>query len=158
MTAAKTVRFLLVLLIVTAQAVRAQPPAPCGDLPPGSREEQEKILVELERRRSHAIWEKDLQSLDRIYAPDFRGLLANGRFVDRAGLFEMFKTQDPSLRFTVEELDARVLGQTAVTHGKITGRNPQGEIVILSKFTHVYVWRDGRWQAVEGANTPLKQG
>jgi acetyl esterase/lipase/ketosteroid isomerase-like protein len=121
-------------------------------------EARENALIELERRRSQAIWVTDLQTLDGIYADDFRGLLANGRFVDKAGLFEMFKTQDPALRFTIEELEARVLGDTAVTHGKITGRTPQGEIVILSKFTHVLTWRDGRWQVVEGANTPLPRG
>jgi acetyl esterase/lipase/ketosteroid isomerase-like protein len=122
---------------------------------PPSREE---ALIELERRRSQAIWVTDLKTLDGIYADDFRGLLANGRFVNKAELFEVFKTQDPALRFTIEELDARVLGDTAVTHGKFTGRTPQGEIVILSKFTHVLLWRDGRWQVVEGANTPLPRG
>ncbi|HEY7214514.1 MAG TPA: DUF4440 domain-containing protein [Thermoanaerobaculia bacterium] len=121
-------------------------------------EAREEALIELERRRSQAIWVTDLNTLDGIYADDFRGLLANGRFVNKAELFEVFKTQDPALRFTIEELDARVLGDTAVTHGKITGRTPQGEIVILSKFTHVLVWRDGRWQVVEGANTPLPRG
>jgi acetyl esterase/lipase/ketosteroid isomerase-like protein len=129
-----------------------------GGPPPGSRQEQEKSLVELERRRSQAIWTGDLQTLAGIYADDFRGLLANGHYIDKAGLFEMFKGQDPDLRFTVEDLDARVLGATAVTHGKITGRNPKGEIVLLSMFTHVYAWRDGRWQAVEGASTPLRAG
>jgi acetyl esterase/lipase len=125
---------------------------------PGNQQEQETALVELERRRSQAIWTTDLQSLDRIYASDFRGLMANGRFIDKAGLFEVFKSQDPDLRFTVEELEARIFGQTAVTHGKITGRNPRGEIASLFKFTHVYVWRDDRWQLVEGAGTPLPQG
>jgi acetyl esterase/lipase len=110
-----------------------------ADPPAAGRKEKEEGLVELERRRSQAIWVQDLKTLDSIYADDFRGLLANGRFVDKAGLFEMFKTQDPALRFTIEELEARILGDTAVTHGKITGRTPQGEIVILSKFTHVLV-------------------
>jgi ketosteroid isomerase-like protein len=129
-----------------------------GAAPAGSREEQETALVELERRRSHAIWDKNIQPLEGIYADDFRGLLADGSFVDKAGVFEMFKSHDPSLRFTIEELEARVLGQAAVTHGRITGRDPKGEIVILSKFTHVYVWRDGRWQIVEGVSLPLKRG
>lgn len=144
MTLAKVLSVLLVLFAVAA--------------PPGTVAEQEKALVDLETQRSQAIWSQDFKTLDRIYTEDFRGLLANGSYVDKAGLFEMFKKQDPSLRFTIEELDARVLGTTAVTHGKITGRDPKGEVVILSKFTHVYVWRDGRWQAVEGANTPLRQG
>lgn len=146
MTLAKSLPFLLVL----AAALSATPP--------GTQAEQEKALVELEMQRSQAILKGDFQVLDRIYADDFRGLLANGKFADKAGLFNMFKTQDPSLRFTVEDLSARVLGTTAVTHGKITGRDPKGEIAVLSMFTHVYVWRDGRWQAVEGANTPLRQG
>ncbi|HEV8577668.1 MAG TPA: DUF4440 domain-containing protein [Thermoanaerobaculia bacterium] len=126
--------------------------------PAAGREEHEKSLVELERRRSQAILAKDLKTLDGIYADDFRGMLGNGRFVDKAGLFEVFKAQDPNTRFTVEELEARVLGDTAVTHGKLTGRNPKGEIAFLAKFTHVYVRRDGRWQLVEGASTPLPQG
>jgi len=144
MNLAKSLSFLLLFLATAA--------------PPGTVAEQEKALVDLETQRSQAILKGDFQVLDRIYADDFRGLLANGKFVDKAGLFAMFKGQDPSLRFTVEDLNARVLGTTAVTHGKITGRDPKGEIAVLSMFTHVYVWRDGRWQAVEGANTPLRQG
>lgn len=146
MNLAKSLSFLLVLVAAVIPAS-----------PPGTQAEQEKALVDLETQRSQAILTGDFKVLDRIYADDFRGLLANGKFVDKAGLFAMFKSQGSSLRFTVEELDARVLGTTAVTHGKITGRDPKGEIVIFSMFTHVYVWRDGRWQAVEGANTPLRQ-
>ena len=144
MTLAKTLPVLLVLLAAAS--------------PPGTVAEQEKALVDLEMQRSQAIWKKDLKPLEGIYADDFRGLLADGSFVNKAGLFEMFKGHDPSLRFTVEELEARVLGQAAVTHGRITGRDPKGEIVILSKFTHVYVWRDGRWQIVEGVSLPLRRG
>jgi ketosteroid isomerase-like protein len=144
MTLAKTLSFLLLFLAAAS--------------PSGTTAEQEKALVDLETQRSQAIWKKDIKPLEGIYADDFRGLLADGSFVDKAGLFEMFKGHDPSLRFTIEELEARVFGQAAVTHGKITGRDPKGEIVILSKFTHVYVWRDGRWQIVEGVSLPLRQG
>lgn len=126
-----------------------------ADGPPGSREEQEKALVELEKQRSYAIWKTDLETLDRIYAEDFRGLLGNGQFTDKAGLFKVFKNQDQGLRFTIEDLDARILGTAAVTHGRFTGRNAKGDLVLHSRFTHVWVWRDGRWQVVEGANTPM---
>ena len=136
--------FLLLLPVVAA-----------AEGPPGTREEQEKALVDLETRRSHAIWNTDLETLDRMYAEDFRGLLGNGQFTDKANLFKVFKNQDPGLRFTIEDLDARVLGTAAVTHGRFTGRNPKGELVLHSRFTHVWVWRDGRWQVVEGVNTPM---
>ena len=126
-----------------------------ADGPPGTREEQEKALVELEKQRSYAIWNTDLQALDKIYAEDFRGLMANGQFTDKAGLFKVFKNQDQGLRFTIEDLDARLLGTAAVTHGRFTGRNAKGELVLHSRFTHVWVWKDGRWQVVEGANTPM---
>jgi ketosteroid isomerase-like protein len=139
----------IVLVLLAAASLAAQP---------GTPSEQEKALVDLEMQRSQAIWKKDLKPLEGIYASDFRGLLADGSFVDKAGLFEMFKGHDPSLRFTIEELEARVFGQAAVTHGRITGRDPKGEIVILSKFTHVYVWRDDRWQIVEGVSLPLRRG
>ncbi len=126
-----------------------------ADGPPGTREEQEKVLVDLETRRSHAIWNTDLEILDRIYAEDFRGLLGNGQFTDKAGLFKVFKNQDQGLRFTIEDLDARVLGTAAVTHGRFMGLNAKGDLALHSRFTHVWVWRDGRWQVAEGANTPM---
>jgi hypothetical protein len=145
---AKTFRFLAVLLLAALPVLGEQ-----ASSPPGTREEQEKALVEFEIKRSRAIWSLDFETLDRIYAEDFRGLVP-GRFLDKAAVFEMFKGHDPSTRFSVDNLSARVLGTTAVTHGQITGRNPQGEIVLHSWFTHVLVWRDGRWQVVEGATTP----
>ncbi|HEX6904811.1 MAG TPA: nuclear transport factor 2 family protein [Thermoanaerobaculia bacterium] len=143
-------RIVLILVVLLLPVVVA-----AADGPPGTREEQEKALVDLETRRSQAIWNTDLETLDRIYAEDFRGLLGNGQFTDKAGLFEVFKNQDSGLRFTIEDLDARILGTAAVTHGRFTGRNAKGDLVMHSRFTHVWAWRDGRWQVVEGVNTPM---
>jgi ketosteroid isomerase-like protein len=145
----KRILHILAILILLPAVVIA------SDGPQGTREEQEKALVDLETRRSHAIWKTDLDTLDRMYAEDFRGLLGNGQFTDKAGLFKVFKNQDQGLRFTIEDLDARVLGTAAVTHGRFTGRNAKGELVLHSRFTHVWVWRNGRWQVVEGVNTPM---
>ncbi|HYO11614.1 MAG TPA: nuclear transport factor 2 family protein [Thermoanaerobaculia bacterium] len=155
MIIAKRLRILAVLLVLAALPIRGEQAV---SSPPGTREEQEKALVEFEKQRSRAIWNLDFETLDRIYAEDFRGLVSGGRFLDKTAVFEMFKGHDPSIRFSVDDLSARVLGSTAVTHGKITGRNPKGEVVLLSWFTHVLDWRDGRWQVVEGATTPGNPG
>ena len=77
-------------LVILAAVALLPAFAQAVDGPPGTREEQEKALVELEKKRSYAIWNADLETLDRIYAEDFRGLMANGQFTDKAGIFKVF--------------------------------------------------------------------
>lgn len=119
----------------------------------------ERALLQFEKTRSAAIARHDLDTLRRMYADEFRGVTATGYPVDRERLMEVFKRDDPSTVFTIDEIAVRILGQardTAVFSGRLTTKKRDGgEVLGQSRFIHVYVWRDSRWQILYGQGTRL---
>lgn len=112
-------------------------------------------LIALEYKRSAAIAAHDKAFLDSIYADDFRGVTALGFSVDKATLMEVFTRDNPNTRFTLDELEPRVYGDTAVVMGRLTGRDAQGAILSQSRYMHVYVRKDGKWRIVAGQGTVI---
>jgi ketosteroid isomerase-like protein len=146
-------RFLVISLLIIAASLFAQGQTVGEKQKRPSKEEQE--LRQIEIARSQAIKQGDMKTLDRIYADDFSGVAASGRVVNKAQLMEIFKANDPRLTFTTDEVGVRLFGETAVVTGRLTGKTPDGEIIGSSRFMHVYVKQQGRWQFVAGQSTNI---
>lgn len=148
------VLFMISLLALTAQAQTdfINPDTSTWTTP-------ERALLEFEKTRSAAIARHDLDLLRRMYADEFRGLTATGYLVDRERLMEVFKRDDPSTVFTIDEIAVRIVGQasdTAMFTGRLTTKKRDGgEVLGQSRFVHLYVWREGRWQILYGQGTRL---
>lgn len=113
-------------------------------------------LIAIEKKRSEAIAKHDMDFLNKLYGDDFRGVTAIGFEVTKENLMAVFKRDDPTTKFELDQLQARVFGETAVVTGRLTGKKTEtGEIVHESKYMHVYVKRDGRWQLVAGEGTMI---
>lgn len=110
-------------------------------------------LIALERQRSAAIAAHDMAFLDKLYSDDFRGVTATGFQVDKATLMKVFGRDDPNTKFTLDQLETRIVGDTALLWGRLTGRNAQGEILSQSRYIHVYVRRGGNWLLIAGQGT-----
>jgi ketosteroid isomerase-like protein len=141
-------RLFLALGCAGALALAAALPAAAQDAP-------EKALLELEGRRRVAIAKGDLDTLKKIYAEDFRGVVGNGRPIERAELLDMLSGNDPKTSFDADEIAVRVYGDAAVVSGRLTGIK-DGAKVSESRYVHVYVKRPGGWQCVWGQSTPVK--
>ena len=115
----------------------------------------EQELRELEEKRRQAIKQGDIKTLDEIYADDFSGIAGSGQVISKEQLMSVFKRNDPRIGFTTDEISVRLLGKTALFTGRLIGRAADGEVVSASRFTHVFVKRDGRWRCVAGQATPL---
>ncbi len=114
-------------------------------------------LIAIEKKRSEAIAKHDTDFLSKLYADDFRGVTAIGYEVNKETLMKVFKRDDPNTKFELQDLQARVFGDTAVVTGKLIGKKTEtGEVVHESKYMHVYVKRDGRWQIVAGQGTMVQ--
>src|SRR5262245_53162967 len=81
-------------------------------------------LLALEVERSAAIARHDTTWLATLYAPDFRGVVANGRRVSRADLFRVFSFDNPEARFTIDELEVRDFGPAATVTGRLRTLGP----------------------------------
>ena len=114
----------------------------------------EKTLLDIEAQRRAAIAAKDFATLERIYAEDFRGIIGNGEIADRAFLFNIFRNDDPTLKFTTDELLVRQFGDAAIVTGRLTARRGE-EIASQQRFSHFFVKREGRWVIVAAEGTPV---
>lgn len=112
-------------------------------------------VIALERHRSAAIGAHDMAFLDAVYAEEFRGVTATGFVVDKARLMKVFGLDNPDTVFAIDQLEARIYGDTAVQTGRLTGRDKTGKIVSQSLYTHVWVRKDGRWRLVAGEGTDI---
>ena len=114
----------------------------------------EEELKALEQSRSEAIHAGDMETLDRLYADDFRGVTTTGQVVDKATLMPVFKGLDRRLSFTNGDLQVRVIGPMALVSGLVTGKAGD-EVVTEFRYLHVYEKREGRWQLTAGQSTPV---
>ena len=113
----------------------------------------QRELLRLERRRSAAIAAHDLTWLATVYAPDFRGIAAGGRRVDRETLFAIFGRDNPDSRFLIDELEIRQFGTMATVTGRLRTTTLSGEVLGESRYVHVYTRRAGRWVIVSAAGS-----
>lgn len=115
----------------------------------------EEELRALEEKRRAAIRAKDFATLSEIYAPSFLAVAGNGQMIDRARLFEVFANGDPGLSFATDEIRILDQGETAIFFGRLVASSAKGEPLFSSRFSHVFVRKDGKWHCVAGQSTPI---
>ena len=113
----------------------------------------ERKILALERERSAAIARRDTTWLATLYAPDFEAIVGNGRRIRRADLFEIFSRDDPGSRFVIDELAIRAYAGAATVTGRLRFRGQDRAITAETRYTHVYVQRDGQWWMVRAQAT-----
>ncbi len=93
---------------------------------------------------------RDTGTLSRILADDFVHVLP-ADFVSKAdeiGFRRKHGWNRPDEKTEFENLRVRVYGQIAIANGVVKATNNKTGIVRRTRFTDVFVFRDGRWQAV----------
>jgi ketosteroid isomerase-like protein len=114
----------------------------------------ESELRAIEETRRAAIKARDFGVLEKIYSPGFIAVGGNGQFVDREGLFRLFGQADASLVFTTDEIRVVGDGDTAVFFGRLKASTADGNTLYVSRFSHVFVRRNGQWTCIAGQSTP----
>ena len=116
--------------------------------------DQQQQLVQIEQKWLNAETGNDPDTLQTILADDFIHVLPDG-FITKKEHID-FRRSHPSRhddkRF--ENLKVRIFGSTAVVTG-IVAANPGDGSIHETAFTDVFVYRDGRWQAVNAQETPM---
>jgi len=74
---------------------------------------------------------------------------ADGTLVDRAAFLRQIAPPCPVSDFGVEDVRIRVLGDTAIAHGRTTYTKPDGQAA-AGRYTDVWVRQGGRWVCVSG--------
>lgn len=145
-----------VCLIVLGSSVLLVAQAPAQ--PKAGSAEQE--LIRLENEWGEAILKRDVATLGRLLADDFKFGEPDGTVTTKTQLLDFIKTGDwAATSIVCEAMQARVYGDAAVVEGlnteksRFKGVDSSGQY----RWTDTWIRRDGRWQCVAGHSSKVAQ-
>ncbi len=142
---------LIVMLIATVTFVSAQEQGATSAVGRVlSKVEQE--VIKLEREWLDAYEKRDAAAMARIVADDFTIIYPNGSVRRKAEVVENLKrgASNPAPNYHTENVESRVYSDTVILVGIVISewtRDGQ-KMRDRSRYTDVYVRRNGRWQVV----------
>lgn len=130
--------------------------------PKPSKEDQTKQhLMQLERDIGKANIARDYAFFDRVEADEFIFTGADGSLLTKKEDLEgLKKPANPDVKlvaYDADEMNVLLYDKTAVVTGRVSTKNlyKGTEVSSQTRFTDVFVWRDGRWQIVAGHSSRL---
>jgi ketosteroid isomerase-like protein len=112
----------------------------------------------LERELVRAIGAKDLESYDRIVAPDYVVVTAAGPETSKAQVMDQYRSGERGYTdLAIDEVKVHVFGDTAVVTARTLGSRQEHGTSTPNRvrYLRVYARRGGRWQAVTQMSAPL---
>ena len=122
----------------------------------------EAELMQLERDIGAANIRRDKAFFERVEAEEFIFTDSGGGITTKAE--DVASLDKPAgefklVSYDVDEMKVFVYGKTAVVMGRVTtvSRGKDREVTNKSRFTDVFVRRDGRWQLVAGHSSRIRE-
>jgi ketosteroid isomerase-like protein len=122
----------------------------------GTQPDDEAQIWGLDNEWNEAYRRRDRSPLAHIHADAFTGLTAVGEPITKA-LLMINPSGDGVKSVTFSEQYVRVFGSTGISRGRLQIGMDDGRIAIDQRFLRVFAKRDGIWQAVSVAGTPIAQ-
>ncbi len=142
--------FTLVPTILLAPALSAYA-AGC----PMNQPKTEATLIALEQNWAEALSHKDAYTVACMVAGEFEDADVDGSLRTRSQMLEHIPNRKPGVN-RLSELRAHVEGDFGFTRGLNTVIDASGKVVARVRFTDIFTYRDGRWQALAGQETLLR--
>jgi hypothetical protein len=148
---AQAMKYLVPILLILAAftVVPAQKP-----------DRTEAELMQIERDIGQANIRRDKPYFERIEADEFIFTDSGGGLTTKAE--DVASLDKPAgdfklVAYDVDEMKVKVYGKTAVVWGRATStyKSKDKEMVSRTRFTDVFVKRDGRWQIVAGHSSRI---
>jgi ketosteroid isomerase-like protein len=111
------------------------------------------VITRLDNLWNEGYQRKDISILSKVLAQDWIAFTPDNQLITRKQLLEAVPT-NPEARLEFDEFDIHVFGDTAITKGRLTANQANGEIR-QQRFIRVYAKRDGEWKAVTAQVIPL---
>jgi ketosteroid isomerase-like protein len=132
------------MLVVILSALLAQA-ADC----PKHQPKTEAALINLENTWADALNRKDAAAVACLLADEFEEADVDGSLHTRAENLAKIPNRKPGTN-RLSELRAHVEGNIGFTRGLAELVDGAGKVVARVRFTDVFTYRDGRWQALAG--------
>jgi ketosteroid isomerase-like protein len=142
----KILTLLAILLALASSAFAAD----C----PRNQPKTKAALIELEQNWAAALSHKDVDSVACMVADEFEDADVDGSLHTRSQTLEHIPNRKPGVNH-LSEIRAHVEGNSGFTRGLATLVDASGKVIARVRFTDVFTYRDGRWQALAGHETLL---
>lgn len=119
----------------------------CAAECPKGQAKTEAALVELEQAWAAALGRHDAAPVACMMADEFEEADVDGALHTRAQALEHIPHRRPGSNH-LTEMRAHVSGDFGYLRGLNEVMDPSGKIVARVRFTDVFTYRDGRWQAI----------
>ena len=121
---------------------------------PKNQPKTEDALIELEQDWAAALSRKDADAVACMVAEEFEDADVDGSLHTRSQMLEHIPQRKPGLNH-LSEMRAHVEGNSGFTRGLATLVDASGKVVARVRFTDVFTYRDDRWQALAGQESPV---
>ena len=121
---------------------------------PKNQPRTEAALIELEQNWAAALSRKDADAVACIVADEFEDADVDGSLHTRSQMLEHIPQRRPGVNH-LSEMRAHLEGNFGFVRGLATLVDASGKVVARVRFTDVFAYRDGRWQALAGHETLL---
>jgi ketosteroid isomerase-like protein len=125
-----------------------------------SSSETEKELLRIQNEWATARVKRDVPYLEHLYAKELRIQAMNGAVIERDADIANFATGALKPDYVKDkDMKVSVYGETAIVTGieNVGGTYKGNYGEFSSRFTNVFVRRDGRWQLVAGQATEIRK-
>ncbi len=119
---------------------------------PTNQSKEENTLVQAEQTWAKALEQHDADVVGCLMADEFQDADTNGELHDRAQVLARIP-QRPAYSNQLQDMHARAYGDFAFVRGLNRVLDSSGKLLAQVRFTDVFVYRDGRWQALAGHET-----
>lgn len=117
----------------------------------------DSALLQLEQTWAKALEQYDAETVACLVAEEFEDAGVDGGVYNRAEMLAHIPQRGPNLNH-LEDMHAHVYGDLAYVRGVNQVTDPSGKPLAKVRFTDIFVYREGRWQAVAGQETFIKGG
>ena len=121
---------------------------------PKSQPKTEAALVQAEETWAAALSRKDADAVACLLAEEFEDADVDGSLLTRSQTLEHIPHRKPGTNH-LSELRGHVEGNSGFARGLATLVDETGKVKARVRFTDVFVYREGRWQALAGQETLL---
>jgi ketosteroid isomerase-like protein len=121
---------------------------------PSDQAKDGTALVQTEQSWARALDANDVPTLACILAPDFEEADATGNLWDRSHMLERAAKPD-NAHYELSELHPHVYGDFGYIRGLGVAVKDEGRVTVKTRFTDIFVYRDGRWQCVAGQESAM---
>jgi ketosteroid isomerase-like protein len=123
---------------------------------PRDQPKTESTLMALENNWAAALSRKDAEAVACMVADEFEDVDVDGSLRGRSQMLEHIPNRRPGTNH-LSEMRAHIEGNFGFVRGLATLVDTSDKVIARVRFTDIFAYRDGRWQALAGQETLLGQ-